>query len=49
MTKESAIKIFEQKQIRSIWDDEEEKWHFSVIDVIEVLIGSERPKNTGVT
>jgi hypothetical protein len=44
MTKESAIKLFEQKQIRSIWDDEEEKWYFSVIDVIEVLTGSERPR-----
>jgi hypothetical protein len=44
MTKETAIKLFEQKQIRSIWDDEDEKWYFSVIDVIEVLTGSERPR-----
>ena len=37
MTKETAIKLFEQKQIRSIWSDEREKWYFSIIDVIEVL------------
>lgn len=45
MTKESAIKLFEQKQIRSIWKEDEEKWCFSIIDVIEVLTESERPRN----
>ena len=44
MTKETAIKLFEQKQIRSIWDDEEEKWYFSIVDVVEVLSGSDRPR-----
>ncbi len=44
MTKETAIKLFEQKQIRSIWKDEDEKWYFSIIDVIEALTGSERPR-----
>lgn len=44
MTKETAIKLFEQKQIRSIWHDEEEKWYFSIIDVIEVLTGTDRPR-----
>jgi hypothetical protein len=37
MTKETAIKLFEQKQIRSVWSDEEEKWYFSTIDVVQVL------------
>lgn len=37
MTKESAIKLFEQKQIRSVWNDEEEKWYFSIVDVISIL------------
>ena len=37
MTKETAIKLFEQKQIRSVWSDEEEKWYFSTIDVIAIL------------
>ena len=40
----SEIKIFEQKQVRSIWNAEEEKWYFSVIDVIEILSGSPRPR-----
>jgi hypothetical protein len=44
MTKETAIKLFEQKQIRSVWKDDEEKWFFSVIDVIEVLTGTDRPR-----
>ena len=44
MTKETAIKLFEQKQIRSIWSEEDEKWYFSIIDVIEVLTGSDRPR-----
>ncbi len=37
MTKETAIKLFEQKQIRSVWNEEDEKWYFSIVDVIEVL------------
>ena len=37
MTQETAIKIFEQKQIRSAWNDDEEKWYFSSVDVVSVL------------
>lgn len=44
MTKETAIKLFEDKQVRSIWDAEQEKWYISIIDVIEVLTGSPRPR-----
>ena len=44
MTKENAIKIFEQKQVRTKWDEEQEKWYFSVIDVIEILTESPRPR-----
>ena len=44
MNKETAIKLFEQKQIRSLWDDEKEKWYFSIVDVIGVLTESERPR-----
>ena len=40
MTQEKAIKIFEQKQVRTHWDEEQEKWYISVIDVIEVLTDS---------
>lgn len=45
MTKETAIKLFEQKQIRSIWSDDEEKWFFSIVDVVGVLSDSENPNN----
>jgi hypothetical protein len=38
------IKLFEHKHIRSIWNDEEEKWFFSVIDIIEVLVDNKRPR-----
>lgn len=41
MTKETAIKLFEQKQIRSIWSDDEEKWYFSIIDVVAILTDQE--------
>ena len=44
MENKMAIKIFESKQVRSLWNDEEEKWYFSIIDVIEVLTGSDRPR-----
>jgi hypothetical protein len=44
MTKETAIKLFEQKQVRSLWDAEKEKWFFSIIDVLEVLIDNNRAR-----
>ena len=44
MTKETAIKLFEQKQIRSAWNDDEEKWYFSIVDVIQVLTDNDRPR-----
>ncbi len=40
MTKQDAIKIFEDKKVRTLRDDEKEKWYFSIIDVIEILTGS---------
>ena len=40
----SNIKLFEEKKVRTHWNVEEEKWYFSVIDVIEVLTGSSIPK-----
>jgi len=44
MAKENTMKIFEQKQVRTYWDEEKELWFFSVIDVIEILTGSTIPK-----
>ncbi len=40
MTKETAIKLFAEKQIRTHWDDELEKWYFSIVDVVGVLTES---------
>ena len=40
MTKQQAVQLFEKKKIRSVWDDEQEKWYFSVADVVEVLTES---------
>jgi hypothetical protein len=37
MKKETSIKLFEQKQIRSVWKDDEEKWYFSIVDVVAIL------------
>lgn len=38
--KNTAIKLFEEKQVRSIWNDEEEKWYFPVVDVMLILTES---------
>ena len=43
MSKEAAIKLFEDKQVRTIWDVEQEKWYISIIDVIAVLTESIDP------
>ncbi len=40
MNKKDAIKIFEEKTIRSLWNEDHEKWYFSIIDVITVLTDS---------
>lgn len=44
MTKKESLQLFEEKKIRSVWDDKEEKWYFSVVDVIEALTDSADPK-----
>lgn len=44
MTKVNAIQLFENKKVRTIWDAEQEKWFISIIDVIEVLTESDRPR-----
>lgn len=36
----SEIKLFEQQQIRSVWDETQEKWYFSVVDIVQVLTES---------
>jgi hypothetical protein len=43
MSKDTAIKLFEEKQVRSVWDAEEEKWYISIVDVIAILTESVDP------
>jgi hypothetical protein len=44
MGKENVIKIFEDKKVRTLWDADQEKWYLSIIDVIQILTGSPRPR-----
>jgi len=44
MKKDHSIALFNQKTVRRRWDDERELWYFSVIDVIEALTDSSRPR-----
>ncbi|HAJ99097.1 MAG TPA: hypothetical protein DCM62_03655, partial [Bacteroidales bacterium] len=39
-----GIKLFEGKKVRTVWDEEKEKWYLSIVDVIEVLTATERPR-----
>ena len=45
MTKQNAIKIFEEKKVRTVWDSDKEEWYFSIVDVIAVLTDSPNPRN----
>jgi hypothetical protein len=40
MTKKQALQAFEERNVRTIWDDKQEKWYFSIIDVVAVLTNS---------
>ena len=44
MTKKEIIKVFEERKVRTVWDDKEEKWYFSIVDVVAVLTDSADPK-----
>jgi hypothetical protein len=44
MTKNTAIKLFNDRQIRTIWDDKQEKWYFSIVDVVGILTESPNPR-----
>ena len=44
MVKKNSIKLFGDDKIRAIWDDDQEKWYFSVVDVIAVLTESPNPQ-----
>jgi len=42
---DTSIKLFEEKQVRTHWDEKEQQWYFSIIDVIEVLTNSSNPRD----
>ena len=44
MTQKQALHLFEDKKVRTLWDEEQEKWFFSIVDTIKVLTGSTIPK-----
>ena len=44
MNQENAIQLFENKKVRTVWDSEQEKWYFSIIDVIEILTETDRSR-----
>ena len=45
MTKKQALQLFEERKVRTVWDDQEEKWYFSIVDVCAVLTDSPNPRN----
>ena len=45
MTQKQSLKLFEERNVRTIWDDTQEKWYFSVVDVIAILTDSTTPRN----
>ena len=44
MKQQNAVQLFEDKKVRTLWDAEQEKWYISIIDVIEILTNSDRPR-----
>lgn len=44
MNKQSKIKLFQKQKVRTHWDKEKEIWYFSIVDVIQVLTGTKRPR-----
>lgn len=44
MTKKQAIQLFEERKVHTVWDDEHEKWHFSIVNVVAVLTESANPQ-----
>ena len=44
MTQHNKIQLFDEKKVRAIWDDEAEKWYFSIVDVVAVLTESPNPQ-----
>ena len=41
---DTQIKLFDNQDIRTLWDEKQEKWYFSIVDIVAALTGSERPR-----
>ena len=44
MTQKESIRLFEERKVRAVWDDEQEEWYFSIVDVISILTDSPNPR-----
>jgi len=44
MAKKANIQLFESKKVRTVWDEDKEEWYFSIVDVVEILTDSPRPR-----
>lgn len=44
MTQKQALQLFEERRVRTVWDDQQEKWYFSIVDVCQVLTDSDNPR-----
>jgi hypothetical protein len=44
MKEQETIQIFQEKKVRTVWDQEEEKWYFSIVDTVQVLTDSPNPR-----
>ena len=45
MTQKHKIQLFEEKKVRTVWDDEQEEWYFSIVDACAILTDSPNPRN----
>ena len=44
MKQQNAVQIFEEQNVRTHWDAEQEKWYISIVDVIQILTNTDRPR-----
>ena len=44
MREDTPVQLFEAKKIRCTWSEEDQKWYFSIVDVVEALTGTDRPR-----
>ena len=45
MSKDNAIQLFENNKVRTVWNEDQEKWYLSIVDVVKALTDSSNPNN----